>query len=208
MSAWRDIFGQVMSQVSDHVQIEDPEMRLALRLHAKTQQHLQGSWGYAQKLGISCQQRVRGQDGQVLRCVEVMSSACVACRGPVCLGHGAVVFDSGDIICFACIGHAQSTVKQQDAQETRSGDSSGTGHGRQGTTPFEDEAKLRRKFLKRLRLTGEPTEEEIRMAFKREAATAHPDRVPADKKQKAHEKFVMLGEARDWLLARLRKKAA
>ena len=50
--------------------------------------------------------------------------------------------------------------------------------------------------------------DEIQQAFKREAAKAHPDRQPADQKDKAHKRFVELGTARDWLLERARKDAA
>jgi DnaJ-class molecular chaperone len=63
--------------------------------------------------------------------------------------------------------------------------------------------------MRRLKLAGEePTEEEIKAAFRREAAKAHPDRVPPEGRKAAHDKFVGLGEAKDWLLANKKRKAA
>lgn len=191
---------ELLNQLLGRVSVDDPAMQLNLRLTARLQQHLLGKWRNAQRMGLACQQRVRDPRGQVLRCVEPMSGTCVACRAPVCVHHSAVVFEQGDLICFSCIGHAQKTVPKYE-QGAPSDSAS------EPQSPADQE-KLRRKFMKRLKLTGDPTEDEIRAAFKREAAKAHPDRVPPEKRQKAHEKFVMLGEARDWLLKHAKRKAA
>jgi len=207
-----ELISQVLGRASDHIPFEDPEMQNAVRVLSRVQMHLYGSWKHAQQMGIPCQQRMRSRERGELRCVEPMAGTCVACRKPVCLHHSAAVVDSGDLICFGCIGNAQQVAQTQEGKASAASSDS---YQRQGQSPprpaAEDEEKLRKKHLKRLKLTGEPTEEEIRAAFKREAAKAHPDALgpaSAEKKQKAHERFVALGEARDWRLSHVKKKAA
>lgn len=196
----QSLVSQLFGAASEHLPIDDPEVAQAVRVISRVQMHLQGSWRHAQRMGISCEQHVRNARGELLRCIDQMSGTCVACRRPVCLHHAALVPESGDLLCFSCVGVAQKVARERGASP-----------GPQpGATekPSEDFEKLRRKYLKRLKLSGDPTEEEIKAAFRREAAKAHPDRAPADKRQKAHEKFVALGEARDWLLEHARKRAA
>lgn len=205
------IFSQIFGQAAEHLPIDDPRVAQAVRLVSKMQMHLQSTWGQAQRMGIHCEQKVRTPTGEVLRCVEPMASTCVACRRPVCLFHSAIVPDSGDLICFFCIGAAQKAAQARSAGQgptdyTQAG--AGGQSSRSEAKSAADDEKLRKKYLKRLKLTGDPTEDEIKAAFKREAAKAHPDRVAPDKRAKAHEKFVGLGEARDWLLARKGRKAA
>jgi len=211
------LFSQLFGQAAEHLPIDDPEMAQAVRILSKVQMHLQTNWRHAQRMGVHCELQVRGAHGDMLRCVEPMANTCVACRKPVCLYHSAAVPETGDLICFGCIGLAQQACAQnrtgrapndygQPGNAPRGGASSGNGNAR--ASAQEDEEKLRRKYMKRLKLTGEPTESEIKTAFKREAAKAHPDRVPPERRQKAHEKFVGLGEARDWLLANMKRKAA
>lgn len=203
------LFSQLFGHAAEHIPVDDPEFAQAIRVLSKVQMHLQSTWKHGQRMGLHCEQQVRSQNGELLRCVEPMASTCVACRRPVCLFHSAMVPETGDLICFSCIGGAQQTAKARAAGRGPTDYSQAGSSSKSRTeTPSEDEEKLRRKHLKRLKLTGEPTEDEIKAAFKREAAKAHPDRVPPERRQKAHEKFVGLGEARDWLLAHQRKKAA
>ena len=211
------LFSQLFGQAAEHLPIDDPEMAQAVRILSKVQMHLQTNWRHAQRMGVHCEQQVRGPHGDMLRCVEPMANTCVACRKPVCLYHSALIPETGDLICFGCVGTAQRASagyrtgrapndygKPGDAPRSNSESASNNARA----SAQEDEEKLRRRYMKRLKLTGEPTETEIKAAFKREAAKAHPDRVPPERRQKAHEKFVGLGEARDWLLANMKRKAA
>ena len=202
-----NLLSQIFGAASEHLPIDDPEVAQMMRLMSRVQMHLQGKWKQAQQMGISCEQHVRSPHGEVLRCVEAMGGTCVACRRPVCLHHCAIVPDSGDILCFGCIGLAQKGARERGAAEPPKPGAQGSSYGK-SEDDDEDFEKLRKRYLRRLKLTGSPTEDEIRHAFKMEAAKAHPDRAPADKRMKAHEKFVALGEARDWLLEHLRKRAA
>lgn len=200
------LFSQLFGAASEHLPIDDPEVAQMVRVMSRMQMHLQGQWKQAQRMGISCEQHVRNPRGEVLRCVEPMGGTCVACRRPVCLHHCAIVPDSGDLLCFGCIGLSQKAARERGPAEPPKSGHAGSSSAQAGEA--EDFDKLRKKYLRRLKLSGDPTEEEVRAAFKREAAKAHPDRQPADKRQKAHEKFVALGEARDWLLEHMRKRAA
>lgn len=200
------IFSQIFGAASEHLPIEDPEVALTVRIMSRIQMHLQGAWRQARHMGIGCEQIVRSQTGATSRCSEAMAGTCVACRRPVCIGHAAIVPESGDLVCFGCIGVAQKSAKARGPQEA-SASGAGAREAHSGDSE-EDFDKLRRKYLRRLKLQGDPSEDEIKAAFRREAAKAHPDRAPADKRQKAHEKFVALGEARDWLLQHARKRAA
>jgi len=205
------IFSQIFGQAADHIPIDNPEVAQAVRMMSKMQMHLQGKWRQAQHMGMHCEQQVRSPFGEQLRCVEPMSGTCVACRRPVCLHHCALVPENGDLLCFACIGAAQKVARsdsQRGSKDYAEPQDAKQKSSRAEPRAAEDDQKLRKKFMRRLKLTGEPTAEEIRSAFKREAAKAHPDRAPLDQRDKAHEKFVALGEARDWLLNNLTKKAA
>ena len=202
-----NLLSQIFGAASEHLPIDDPEVAQMVRVMSRLQMHLQGQWRQAQRMGISCEQHVRNPRGEVLRCVEAMGGTCVACRRPVCLHHSALVPESGDLICFGCIGLAQKSARERGPAEPPKAGPQGSSYGKTGDDG-EDFEKLRKKYLRRLKLSGDPTEEEVKAAFKREAAKAHPDRAPADKRQKAHEKFVALGEARDWLLENMRKRAA
>jgi hypothetical protein len=205
----RSLFSQLFGAASEHLPIDDPEVAQMVRVMSRLQMHMQGPWRNAQMMGIRCEQQARGARGETLRCVEAMSGTCVACRRPVCLHHAAIVPDSGDLICFGCIGNAQQSARARaNSGAASEGPAYSSGSPPPREEPGEDHDKLKRKFLRRLKLTGDPTEDEIRAAFRREAAKAHPDRAPADKRQKAHEKFVALGEARDWLLKHVGKRAA
>lgn len=202
------LLGQVIGQAADRLPFDNPETQLRVRLLAKLQQHLSGQWKMAGRTGIACTLRQRDQHGRILKCVEPMAGTCIACRNPVCVHHAAPVLENGDLICFACIEFARQT-------RVKNGEQAPNGAGRdseRGTESAEERSasddELRKKYLKRLKLTGDPTDDEIKAAFRREAAKAHPDRAPADKKDKAHAKFVALGEAKDWLLKNCRKKAA
>lgn len=200
------LFSQIFGAASEHLPIDDPEVAQMVQVMSRVQMHLQGQWKQAQRMGISCEQHVRNASGKVLRCVEAMAGTCVACRRPVCLHHAALVPGSGDLLCFGCVGLAQKAARERGpAEPPRSGSSSSSSASEDDDEDFE---KLKKKYMRRLKLSGDPTEDEIKAAFKREAAKAHPDRAPADKRQKAHEKFVALGEARDWLLEHTRKRAA
>ena len=207
------IFSQIFGQAAEHLPIDDPEMAQAVRLISKVQMHLQSTWRHAQRTGIHCEQQVRSPHGETLRCVEGMSGTCIACRRPVCLYHSAMVPENGDLLCFGCVGAAQRAARET-ASSSKAKDYNEPPPGRSRTeTPSsgsaaEDTDKLRKKFLRRLKLTANPTEAEIKSAFKREAAKAHPDKAPAGQRDKAHEKFVSLGEARDWLLADLQRREA
>lgn len=201
------IFSQIFGQAADHIPIDNPEIAQAVRLVSKMQMHLQGSWRHAQHMGIHCEQHAAGAHGEPLRCVEPMAGTCVACRKPVCLFHAALVPESGDLLCFGCIGVAQRSAHVTGGEKRGPKDYRGAPRGPSGAAPESDE-KLRRKHMRRLKLTGDPTEADIRAAFKREAASAHPDKAPPEQREKAHEKFVALGNARDWLLANPKKRAA
>ena len=203
------IFSQIFGQAADRIPIDNPEIAQAVRLVSKMQMHLQGSWRHAQHMGIHCEQHAVGPHGDPLRCVEPMAGTCVACRKPVCLFHAGLIPENGDLICFGCVGVAQRAARQagNDRRGPKDYNAPPSG-GPSAQASAESDEKLRRKHMRRLKLTGDPTEADIRAAFKREAAKAHPDKAPADQRDKAHEKFVALGEARDWLLANLRKRAA
>lgn len=202
------LFSQLFGQAAEHLPIDDPEIAQAVRVLSRVQMHLQTSWRQAQRMGIHCEQQVRNPTGDVLRCVEPMGSTCVACRRPVCLFHSALVPETGDLLCFSCIGVAQGAARERATSRGATDYSQKASAGRGRVEPQDDSEKLRKKYLRLLKLTGTPTEEEIRAAFKREAAKAHPDRVAPEKRQKAHEKFVSLGQAKDWLISDLKKKAA
>jgi len=194
----RALFSHLIGQGAEHVMLEDPSAQQAVRLLSKVQMHLFGGWRAAQSMGIRCRQHARSVVVGTVACTEPMAGTCVACRQPVCLEHAAFVPGSGDLICFGCIGVAQ-----------RAAGVSGPSASSKKVPPADDDDEaLRKKYLKRLKLTGDPSEDEIRAAFKREAAKAHPDRAPEGKKDKAHARFVALGEARDWLLNNSRDSRA
>jgi len=119
-----------------------------------------------------------------------------------------MVPESGDLICFSCVATAQRVAKESATSKGATDYSQAGNSTKARTSGIDDSEKLRKKYLKMLKLSGSPTEDEIRTAFKREAAKAHPDRVAPERRQKAHEKFVALGQARDWLISDLNKKAA
>lgn len=175
----------------------DPTTTVVVRLAGRLQEHVFGRWREAAATRLPCAVRFQANNGAVAVCTESMIGACVCCRQPVCIEHANVSLSTGDPICFGCI---------ELARQSRASDPAGAPPPAQ--VNVEQERKLRRKYLRLLKLKGQPTEDEIRQAFKREAAKAHPDRQPAADKDKAHKRFVQLGTARDWLLERARKDAA
>jgi hypothetical protein len=186
--AARQIFGQQRSPDQEGYHAH------AYRVLTRVQQLLAGPWRAAQSTQLPCAVHFRRGDGVLLRCTDPMTGACSVCRRPACLSHALVGLEKGELICLGCVEIARQHLgAPPDAR------GSGTGEG------FE---RLKRKHMRRLHLTDEPTEADILSAFKREAAKAHPDKQPDERKRQAHKRFVLLGESRDWLLDHLHRSAA
>ncbi len=175
----------------------DPTTTAVVRMAGRLQEHVFGRWRAAGETRLPCAVRFQAHNGTVGVCTAAMIGACICCEYPVCIEHANVSLATGDPICFGCI----ELARQARASTPR-------GAPQSTQVNVEQERKLRRKYLRMLKLKGQPSEDEIRQAFKREAAKAHPDRQPAADKDKAHKRFVELGTARDWLLERARKDAA
>lgn len=191
MPGLNDIISQVIGEFSQGITFEDPVRTAATRVLGRMQQHLFGRWAAASLTRISCSVRTRTAGGFAV-CKSTMAGTCVACLSPVCLAHGAVMIDSGELICFGCI---------EGARQQRAGSAQQVNK--------EDDKKIHRKYMRWLKLKGEPTEQEIRAAFKREAAKVHPDRMQDEKQRaEAEARFKELGQARDWLIAHLPRRAA
>lgn len=187
--AARQFFGQQRSPAQEGYHA------YAYRVLTRVQQLLAGPWHAAQTTHLPCAVHFRRQgDGALLRCTEPMTGACSVCNRPACLSHAMVGLENGELICLGCVEIARQNLgTPPDARESGNGD---------------DFERLKRKHLRRLRLTGDPGEAEILAAFRREAAKAHPDKQPEGRKAQAHKRFVLLGEARDWLVENLRRSAA
>lgn len=184
--------GHAVQQAGEHAAVDDPEVRQAMGILGRVQQHLYGKWRDAQHSRVACAVRVNHPQFGPLRCTEPMMGACVACTHPVCLEHASVTIATGDAICFACI----ELVRTKRAEQPRAQAPP------PGAAPSpEDEKKIRRKHMRALGLKGHPTEKEIQAAFRNKAAKTHPDKAkPGPARDKAHHKFVALGTARDWLI--------
>ncbi|MHC4984850.1 MAG: J domain-containing protein [Planctomycetota bacterium] len=201
--------GRAAQHVSQHAGVEDPETKQALTVIGLVQQHFFGRWLPAQRTRVACAIRVNHPQHGPLRCAEPMIGACVACNNPICIEHASVTITTGDAICYACI----ELVRAQRAQQVGP---IPAGHGpyASGRAPApeakdDDFKKLRRKHMRTLGLKGDPTEEEIRAAFRTKAAASHPDkaRTPAAR-EKATKRFKKCGEARDWLIANVASSRA
>ena len=187
------LLSQVFGQASATVVTSDPETTVAIRVLGRVQAHVFGRWREAQRQGLECEMHFAPPGAESRKCTQPMIGLCSVCHRPVCLSHSAVHLETGTPLCFGCIELARQ-VNQR-------------GGGPPPGTAAE-QAKLRRKHLRRLKLSGQPSESEILTAFRRIAAQTHPDRVPAERKARAHKQFVALGASRDWLLNDLKSTAA
>lgn len=197
------LVSQMLGQASRGFQHDDPQATFAVRMIGRFQEHLFGRWHMAQSTQLPCAVSFQNfHTGQVTPCHQPMAGTCAVCSQPCCLDHASVLIESGDLVCFGCI---------ELAKQAHAGGATAGPHRQQapprGPNP-EDQRKLRRKYLRLLKLKGEPTEDEIRAAYRREAAKAHPDKHPEDKKDQAHKRFVELGAARDFLIAQCQRRAA
>jgi len=187
------LISQAVGQFSRQFSSQDPATTAAVRVLGLVQEHLFGRWAQAAQANIRCSVRFVAS-GRMTPCRERMAGTCVACGGPVCLGHSAVTIEGGDLVCYGCVEVARQVRIGQPPPKANESE--------------EEERALRRKYMRWLKLKGSPTEEEIKAAWKREAAKTHPDRMPADKREAAEKRFKELGHARDWLVARAQRRAA
>lgn len=201
---WGQLFGRGAAEAAQHLGSENPELQQSLHVLGRVQQHLHGKWLHLQRSRIACSIHLRHPARGLLRCTEPMIGPCMICERPVCLEHAAVVIESADAVCLGCI----EAARQHRAAAPRGNNSAP--HAAVDEDEEEEEQYLKkRRFLRRLKLRGTPTEAEINAAFRREAAKTHPDQaVGKQKKATAHKRFVLLGEARDWLIKNLHRKAA
>lgn len=184
------MLSQLLGQAAQSVGIGDPAFERSFHFLAQLQTQAFGPWVQVARSGIGCSVRFRTPDGKVIPCRNAAMGACAVCGNPVCCEH-VFAASTGEAVCRACVHHAASQFKQARSPDDVL------------RTPDVDDKRLRKAYLKRLGLVGSPAAEEIREAYKRMAAKHHPDRFPEQKKRQAHERFIKLGEARDWLLERL-----
>lgn len=193
---FRQFVSHMVGHVSQGFVTDDAVTTHAVRIVGRIQEHLFGRWAAAQQTRLRCAVAFRDfRTGAIVGCSTPMSAACMVCGQPVCLDHAAVLVEQGDLCCFGCIELAKQARGAVPAEAT--------------TVEDEAERKLRQRYLRLLKLTGEPDEEEIRVAYKREAAKWHPDRHQgAAKKKKAEARFKEIGQARDYLISRAERRAA
>ena len=191
-----NLLSRAFGQASAAVVTENPETTVAIRIIGCIQAHVFGRWREAQRQGIGCALHFVAPDSTGRRCGQPMVGLCSVCERPVCLNHCTIHVQSGTPVCLGCIELARQVTARGGAQTAT------------GTASGADIAKLRRKYLRSLKLKGRPAEAEILAAFKREAARIHPDRVPESRKEAATKRFKELGVARDWLLEQLQNRAA
>lgn len=198
------LFGQAAQHAARHGGLEDPEVRRGLQVLGNIQQHLYGRWLQARSTRVACSIRLNHPQHGVLRCAESMAGLCTACDNPVCIEHAAVVVATGDPVCFACIDLARAAVTERGHAVPP-----GSSTGAADEIDAKQRTKLRRKYLRRLGLKANADQAQINAAFKKKAAAAHPDKAaPGPARDRAHERFVELGRAREWLLEDLEKREA
>jgi len=190
------LLSQVFGQASAAVVTQNPETTVAIRIIGRIQAHVFGRWRESQRQGIGCALHFAppGETGR--RCGQPMIGLCSVCERPVCLGHCTIHVETGTPVCLGCIELARNVAARGSCSQAAP------------SSAGVDPAKLRRKYLRRLKLKGQPTEAEILAAFKREAARTHPDRATESRKAAATKRFKELGLARDWLLDELKHCAA
>jgi len=233
--AARQFFNDAQAaQVQAHAAVRDIRSQRAHSILARVQELIAGPWRQAEAQLVTCSMRVQRPDGMVFPCQQPMVGVCLACRKPCCIAHGFISFETGQPFCVICASVAARRA-QAPPSPYPGADRADRDHApppprpesepeppRYRPPPYEppppppprsrthqksEHQKLRRKHLRRLGLKGRPSEQEILAAFKKKAAAAHPDKAPAGKKKQAHNRFVRLGEARDWLLDDQRRVA-
>jgi hypothetical protein len=186
---------QMLGNAAQEFRTTDPTTDRFIHYLAQLQAQAFGRWAHVARSGVRCTVRFRPPGGPVLDCTSPGIGGCVACGQPCCLQH-SMVSASGECVCMACIYKLVSGSKTASEPPPR-------------VDPHpDDQDKLRRQYLRALKLKGNPSADEIRAAFKRRAADEHPDRFPPAKRRAQERKFKKLGQARDWLLKNLHQEAA
>jgi hypothetical protein len=174
---------------------EHPLVRSVLIWFGTLQGNLVHRWAAFAMSGVRCS--LRPLDPQTQRfvvCGQAAIGPCKFCQQAVCLHH-VMLSEMAEIVCFKCMADVEQFMRQRHA----------------GATPAkapDDEAVLRKKYLRVLGLKDPTTWDEVREEYRRLAHKHHPDRAttPA-KREVATRKLVELNAAHEWLRARLEKAA-
>jgi hypothetical protein len=189
-----ELLSRAAARAAESFQTDDPLVDSLVQYAARIQEHLFGRWIAFARSGVGCSIH-SGRPGEPLRpCHSPAIGGCVCCRKPVCIDHTMVGAD-GVLLCRACVvKHIPQSQQQQPPPPPPAAQ--------------PDRRRLREHHLQVLRLEGNPGEEEIMAAFKELARLYHPDTVPEPERAAAHEQFVAVNNAKDFLLAELRRQAA
>lgn len=217
----REILLGVGAQVAQNARIGDPTAEAYVRRVGSFLQHA-SKWAAVSNAGIKCDVHTRSNGG-VHPCAQPAISACVVCRQPVCYGHGMISPSDGTVICFACVGEAQTRRHEDPPKEApdpstqcicrtfNSLDPRCPVHGFANAPPFQsdpDEDVLCRKHLRRLGLTGEASWLQIRAAHKALAKEHHPDRFKGAERARREKKLKQINESFEWLKRHQERRAA
>lgn len=200
-----NLISQVLGRAAQNVETQDPTVDSLVRWLARLQIQVFGPWTQVGRSGITCDVRFRPHDSpRIIKCHSHAIAACIACGQSTCIEH-ALVAASGEVICRGCVDVAKRAAPPRSGTWGSAGSSGSTGDPRR---TGDDYRKLRQRYLKRLGLSGSPTEKEVNLAYRKLAGKYHPDKFPPSRQKAAQKKFIALGEAKDWLLANLERKAA
>ena len=203
------ILSQLLGQAAQALPMEDPRVRKCVHYLSQLQGQLFGPWAQVGRSGITCTVRYRRPDGVFIGCNEPAISGCMVCGQGVCLDH-SLVAATGEVVCRGCVDTMRRQVYGTGPRPQPGPEPPTSSRGVDMDDEYEgyEDRRERRKHLRRLGLRGYPSANEIRAAYRKAAAKAHPDRHPSHKRDVANRKFVRLGESKDWLLDHLDEEAA
>lgn len=211
--SFQNLISQVLGHAAQNVSTNDPITDRMLHFFARLQSQAFGPWSSIARSGMTCAVRFRPQGAPtVLHCSNPAIGGCIACGQPTCLEH-ALVSASGEIVCRGCVDDVRIRAgRHPGARSGHVGPSPESGAG-SASSAVEEHDKLRRMFLRRLKLKGSPSASQINAAYRKLAVQHHPDKFPSEKfsarRRRAEErKFKELSEAKDWLLSDLERRAA
>ena len=197
------IIGAVVGGLGSGINTSNPMANHYLQYVVSMAEQAFARWSAVSQSGMRCQIGQHTDDGQDIRCTAPAIAGCMVCGANVCLHHALV--SPKYVMCFACAeGAARAAAARSPRTEQKS---SPFGFVDPDEAEAKDEA-LRKKHLKTLGLEGDPTDEEVKAAFKRLVLEHHPDRAPQHKKAAKHKKLREINEAYTWLTQQRKKAAA
>lgn len=137
-------------------------------------------------------------------CSNQAVSGCGCCKRPVCLDH-AMVAPNADVICLKCVNEVFKLVQERAAKE----DPPPRPRSMSDDGP-EDRERLRKKHLKTLGLDDDDdvSIDEIKSAYRKLVAKAHPDKFPESERKAATKRFLKIQQAYDFLVDDSERKVA